>query len=75
MNFDYSDDQQAIKSTAREFLADRFKLARVRELAEKGEYDDALWGEIAELGWAGIFVEEASGGQDLGVIELAILQE
>jgi alkylation response protein AidB-like acyl-CoA dehydrogenase len=75
MNFDYSDDQRAIKSTAREFLASRFKLEKVRELAEKGEYDDALWGEIAELGWPGIFIEEAHQGQDLGVVELAILQE
>ncbi|HEX8648745.1 MAG TPA: acyl-CoA dehydrogenase family protein [Thermoleophilaceae bacterium] len=75
MNFDYSDDQQAIKSTARDFLASRFKLEKVRELAEKGEYDDGLWGQIAELGWPGIFIEEAHDGQDLGVVELAILQE
>ena len=75
MNFDYSDDQQAIKSTAREFLASRFKLEKVRELAEKGEYDDGLWGQIAELGWPGIFIEESQGGQDLGVLELTILQE
>ncbi len=75
MNFDYSDDQQAIKSTAHDFLANRFKLEKVRELAEKGEYDDALWNEIAGLGWPGIFIEEASGGQDLGVLELTIIQE
>jgi alkylation response protein AidB-like acyl-CoA dehydrogenase len=75
VNFDYSDDQQAIKSTAREFLASRFKLEKVRELAVKGEYDDGLWGQIADLGWPGIFIEEAHQGQDLGVIELAILQE
>jgi alkylation response protein AidB-like acyl-CoA dehydrogenase len=75
LNFDYSDDQQAIKSTAREFLASRFKLEKVRELAEKGEYDDGLWDQIAELGWPGIFIDEASGGQDLGVLELAIIQE
>ena len=75
MNFDYSDDQQAIKSTARDFLASRFKLEKVRELAEKGEYDDGLWGQIAELGWPGIFIEESNGGQDLGVLELSIIQE
>jgi alkylation response protein AidB-like acyl-CoA dehydrogenase len=75
VNFDYSDDQQAIKSTAREFLASRFKLEKVRELAEKGEYDDGLWGQIAELGWPGIFIDEGAGGQDLGVLELTILQE
>ena len=43
MNFDFTDDQQAIKSTAHEFLASRFKPEKVRELAESGEYDDGLW--------------------------------
>ena len=37
MNFDFSDDQQAIKRTAKDLLADRFKLERVRELAEAGD--------------------------------------
>ena len=43
MNFDFTDDQQAIKRTANEFLAARFKPEKVRELAEAGEYDDAIW--------------------------------
>ncbi|MEA2375600.1 MAG: hypothetical protein QOD53_2063 [Thermoleophilaceae bacterium] len=75
MNFDYSDDQQAIKSTASDFLASRFKLEKVRELAEAGEYDDSLWGQIADLGWPGIFIEEGHGGQDLGQVELTIVME
>ncbi len=75
MNFDYSDDQRAIKSTANEFLASRYKLEKVRALAEAGEYDDALWGEIAELGWPGIFIDEDHGGQALGQVELAIVME
>ena len=41
MNFDFSDDQQAIKRTAKDLLAARFNAERVRELAEAGEYDDA----------------------------------
>jgi alkylation response protein AidB-like acyl-CoA dehydrogenase len=75
MNFDYSDDQQAIKSTAHDFLAARFKPEKLRELAEAGEYDDAIWGEMCELGWPGIFIGEEHGGQELGVVELAILSE
>ena len=75
MNFDYTDDQRAIKSTANEFLANRYKMEKVRVLAEAGEYDDALWGEIAELGWPGIFVDEEHGGQELGQVELTILME
>jgi alkylation response protein AidB-like acyl-CoA dehydrogenase len=75
MNFDYSDDQQAIKSTAHDFLASRFKPEKLRELAEAGEYDDAIWGEIAGLGWPGIFIDDAHGGQELGQVELTIVQE
>ena len=75
MNFDFTDDQQAIKRTANEMLAARFKPERVRELAESGEHDDGAWKEMAELGWAGIFIDEAHGGQGLGIVELVILME
>ena len=75
MNFDFTDDQQAIKRTANEFLAARFKSERVRELAEAKAYDDDAWKEMAELGWAGIFIDEEHGGQELGTVELIILME
>ena len=75
MNFDFTDDQQAIKRTAHEFLASRFKPERVRELAESKSYDEAAWKEMCELGWAGIFIEEENGGQELGTVELIILME
>jgi alkylation response protein AidB-like acyl-CoA dehydrogenase len=75
MNFDFSDDQQAIKRTAKDLLADRFKLDHVRELAEAGAYDDDAWKELCELGWPGIFIEERYGGQGLGIVELVILME
>jgi len=75
MNFDFSDDQQAIKRTAKELLADRFEPARVRALAEEGHYDDEAWKELCELGWPGIFIGEEHGGQGLGTVELVILME
>jgi alkylation response protein AidB-like acyl-CoA dehydrogenase len=75
MNFDFTDDQQAIKRTAKELLAERFKSERVRELAEAERYDDETWKEVSELGWAGIFIGEEHGGQGLGTVELIILME
>jgi alkylation response protein AidB-like acyl-CoA dehydrogenase len=75
MNFDFSDDQAAIKRTAHDLLGDRLGPERRRELLERGEYDDGLWGEIAELGWPGIHLAEEHGGQGLGVVELVILAE
>jgi alkylation response protein AidB-like acyl-CoA dehydrogenase len=75
MNFDFTDDQQAIKSTAHDFLTSRFKPEKLRQLAEAGEYDDGIWAEMCELGWPGIFIGEEHGGQELGVLELGILSE
>jgi len=75
LNFDFTDDQQAIKRTAKDFLASRYKAEKVRELAESGTYDDGLWGEISELGWPGIYIPEEYGGQGLGVVELVIVME
>jgi alkylation response protein AidB-like acyl-CoA dehydrogenase len=75
MDFGFNDEQGAIKETAREMLAKRSPLAKVREAAESRSYDDALWKEICELGWPGIAIAEEHGGQGLGMVELAILCE
>ncbi len=76
MDFDFNDEQREIKSTAHDFIASRFKPEKVRELAESDSpYDDAIWKQMRELGWAGIAIPEEFGGQGLGLLELVILQE
>jgi alkylation response protein AidB-like acyl-CoA dehydrogenase len=75
MRFTLSDDQQEIKRTAHDLLANRSSFAKVREAAEAGAYDDALTRELCELGWPGIAVSEEHGGQGLGIVELAVLLE
>src|SRR5215212_8448620 len=75
MDFGFNDEQQAIRETAREMLATRSPLAKVREAAESRAYDDGMWKEIGELGWPGIAIGEEHGGQGLGMVELVILCE
>jgi len=75
MDFDLTEDQKEIKSTARSLLEARSPWAKVREASESGRYDAALYSEVSELGWPGIAVAEEHGGQGLGVVELAILSE
>jgi alkylation response protein AidB-like acyl-CoA dehydrogenase len=75
MRFDLSDDQREIKRTAHELLASRSSMERVRQAAERGTYDDALWAQVRELGWPGIAIAEEHGGQGLGTVELAVLLE
>jgi alkylation response protein AidB-like acyl-CoA dehydrogenase len=74
--FDLTDEQSAIKATAHDFLAARFKSERVREIAASADgTDEAGWKEMAELGWAGLALPEEWGGQGLGIVELAVLFE
>lgn len=75
MRFTLSEDQQEIKRTAKDLLAARASAAQLREHAEAGRYDDALWSELGQLGWPGIAVGEEHGGQGLGLVELCVLLE
>jgi alkylation response protein AidB-like acyl-CoA dehydrogenase len=75
MDFGLTDDQRDIQRTARDLLAERARAERVREHAEAGRSDEALWSELCELGWPGIALAEEHGGQGLGAIELSILCE
>ena len=76
MYFDLTDEQQAIKATAKDFLASRFKSERIREIAASADGTDADgWRQMAELGWTGLAVPEEWGGQGLGIVDLAVLFE
>jgi alkylation response protein AidB-like acyl-CoA dehydrogenase len=78
MDFGLSDDQRDIQRTARELLAARAGVggfSSVREHAEARRPDKELWHELRELGWLGIAIPEAYGGQGLGRVELSILCE
>ena len=75
MDFDLTEDQKEIKSTARSLLTARSPWEKVRAASEGGKYDPALYSEVSELGWPGIAVAEEYGGQGLGSVELAVLLE
>ncbi len=76
MNFDLTDDQRAIKRTANEFLASRYKPEVMRELAEGDRgFTDEQWHELSELGWPGVMIPEGDGGLGLGAVELLVIQE
>lgn len=77
MNFDYTDDQKALKEEARRFLSAASPLTVARAVLETpGDgYDTALWGRIVEQGWCGATIPEAYGGLGLGYVELCALAE
>jgi alkylation response protein AidB-like acyl-CoA dehydrogenase len=76
MNFGFTEEQELLNKTARDFLAERAPMKRVREVMEsEASHAPELWGAMAELGWMGLAVPEAYGGAGLSAIELAIVLE
>jgi alkylation response protein AidB-like acyl-CoA dehydrogenase len=76
MDFGFSDDQEALRQSAREVLADKAGPAVYRTaMGSQAGTDEALWKTVTDLGWAGVAIDEQHGGLGLGLIELAILME
>src|ERR671937_1128356 len=74
MDFGFTSDQQLLKNSARSFLDEHCKPATVRASWDDPRGDnDAMWKEMAQLGWLGLSLPEAHGGSELGMVETAIL--
>jgi alkylation response protein AidB-like acyl-CoA dehydrogenase len=76
MDFAFTSDQQLLKNSARAFLDEHCTPAIVRALWDdrRGE-SEAMWKDMAQLGWLGLSLPETYGGSDLGMVETAILLE
>jgi len=77
LNFDFSDDQKALKDQARKFLADKASAKVTRTVLNESaiSFDKDLWKGVAELGWLGAAIPEEHGGLGLGRLELCVLAE
>ena len=72
--FDLTDDQLAIQEMARRFTADAIT-PHAAEWDEKHIFPRETIRQAAELGFASIYVSEASGGIGLGRLEAALIME
>ncbi len=74
-----NEEQQLLKDTAREFLAEHAPVTALRKLRDEGDatgYDRQLWRQMSELGWAGMVLPEAYGGLAFGFVGLgAVIEE
>jgi alkylation response protein AidB-like acyl-CoA dehydrogenase len=76
VDFDFSDDQLALRDGARELLDDLASPVRVRTHTDTGDaFDAQLWDAMVAQGWLGIEIAESEGGVGLGAVEVAILAE
>ncbi len=74
MDFDFTEEQKMIASTARE-IAREFGPEYWREKEEKGEFASEFWRVISEAGFTGIIIPEKYGGAGRGITELLVAME
>ena len=75
MDFAFSEDQEMLRQSARDFLAKECTPAVVRRLMENGDgYDEQLWRKIADVGWTALGIPEQYGGLG-GFLDLAVVLE
>ena len=73
-----TEEQELLRETAREFIAEKAPIAQLRKLRDEVDasgFSRDLWAEMASLGWAGIPFPEACGGSDLGMVELGLVMQ
>jgi len=76
MNFDISEEQQLLQETIAQFLANECPATHLREVFESETgFDATLWKGLAELGLAGLHLDEKYGGAGLEIIDLALVAE
>jgi alkylation response protein AidB-like acyl-CoA dehydrogenase len=77
MNLELSEEQVALRDTARRFLAERAPISgHVRPLLDEPTgTTDAVWRGLAELGTTGLLVPQEYGGAGMTMVEAGIVAE
>lgn len=76
MAFVLSEEQQMLRDSALSFASERLPVSQLRALRAAGQgYDKGAWGEMAELGFAGVVIPEEFGGSGFGYVGLGQVLE
>lgn len=81
MNFGFTEEQDMLRDQVRRFMSADCSLAQVRTLISNDqtptstEQRDALWQQMAQLGWLGLAVPEEHGGLGLKWVDQCVVLE
>ena len=75
MDFGLTDEQEMLRATARQFVADVCPAERAKEWDEESAVPPELFKGMADLGWFSLPFAEADGGDGGGPVELILIAE
>jgi alkylation response protein AidB-like acyl-CoA dehydrogenase len=75
MDFNFTDEQEQLRDAVRKWVDRSYGFERRQAITRAGGFDRAAYGELAELGLAGIYVPEDQGGMGMGPVEAMVVLE
>jgi alkylation response protein AidB-like acyl-CoA dehydrogenase len=75
MDFDFTDDQNALREAVARWVEKAFSFERRHGLAKAGGATRAVYTELAELGLTGLAVAEDHGGLGFGPVDAMVVAE
>jgi alkylation response protein AidB-like acyl-CoA dehydrogenase len=72
VDFQLTEDQEALRDGIRSFCDGRVSIDQLRELEKEG-FDRGLWGELAEMGVFSLRLPESDGGVGLGMADAVLV--
>ena len=75
MDFNLSDEQEQLRDAVRKWVDRSYGFERRRAITAAGGFDRGAYGELAELGLAGLYVAEENGGMGMGPVEAMVVLE
>ncbi len=74
MYTEFTEEQEMLRASARDFLEKELTESTIKEIETGGlGYSPELWKKIAGLGWLGLVYPEHYGGSEMNFIDLAVL--
>ena len=75
MDFNFTDDQEQLRDAVRKWVDKGYSFERRHQLAKAGGFSREAYGEIADLGLAGLYITEDDGGLGMGPVEGMVVME
>jgi len=76
MDLGFSEEQEMLRTSARDFLTAECPTDLVKEMADdEVGYKPEMWAKMAELGWMGLAFPEEYDGMGMTFLDLAVLLE
>ncbi|MDX2167649.1 MAG: acyl-CoA dehydrogenase family protein [Deltaproteobacteria bacterium] len=76
MDFGFSEEQEMLRQSVRDFLAAESPMTYVRQMMEDERgFADEQWRKMAELGWTGLIIPEEYGGAGLTMVDMVVVLE